>query len=247
MGLGGAGLTRALALLAVALLTAGCVNTVVGMPTRASRPAAVVAPLDQVLPTGEEVRTAVGNDLLPEGPPLTGGIDVLPNGIRDDNDAAPIECIGATAPLLRVVYEKGSVRAAATQTSWNSDLSVAVFSVHAGAVRLASSDAAQRLFASFILQWQKCAGTTVTMHTHDSENTVLYSKVTDVKVDGPILSATVIDWDNHHTPPFPNEHAVGLESDVIVDVKVADGPGVEAGTRAIDLVKVMLRKVSSTN
>jgi hypothetical protein len=247
MGLGGAGLTRSLALLAVALLTAGCVNTVVGMPTRAGRPAAGVVPLEQILPTGEEVSTAVGNDLLPEGPPLTGGIDVLANGIRDDSDASPIDCIGATAPLLRVVYEKGSVRAAATQTSWNSDLSVAVFSVHAGAVRLASSADAQRLFASFIPQWQKCAGTTVTMHIHDSENTVLYSKVTDVKVDGPILSATVVTWDNHHTPQSPNEHAVGVESDVIVDVKTAIGPGGEAGTRAIDLVKLMLRKVSSTN
>lgn len=240
-------MTRALALLAVALLTAGCVNTVVGMPIRASRPAAGVVPLEQILPTGEEVSTAVGNDLLPEGPPLTGGIDVLANGIRDDSDASPIDCIGATAPLLRVVYEKGSVRAAATQTSWNSDLSVAVFSVHAGAVRLASSADAQRLFASFVPQWQKCAGTTVTMHIHDSENTVLYSKVTDVKVDGPILSATVVTWDNHHTPQSPNEHAVGVESDVIVDVKTAIGPGGEAGTRAIDLVKLMLRKVSSTN
>ena len=247
MGLGGAGLTRSLALVAVALLTAGCVNTVVGMPTRAGRLAAGVAPLEQVLPTGEEVRTAAGNDLLPEGPPLTGGIDVLPNGIREDNDAAPIECIGATATLLRVVYEKGPVRAAASQTFWNSDLSVAVFSVHAGAVRIASSEQAQRLFASFIPQWQKCAGTTVTMHTHDSENTVLYSKVTDVKVDEPILSATIMDWDNHHTPQFPNEHAVGVASDVIVDVKVAIGPGGQAGTRAIDLVKLMLRKVSSTN
>jgi len=48
-------------------------------------------------------------------------------------------------------------------------------------------------------------------------------------------------------PAIPNEHAVGVESDVIVDVKTAIGPGGEAGTRAIDLVKLMLRKVSSTN
>jgi PknH-like extracellular domain len=240
-------LTRALALSAVALLTAGCVNTVVGMPTRAGRPAAGVAPLEQILPTDDEVKTAVGNDLPSHSPPAVGGIDVLPNGIRDDNDAAPIECIGATDPLLRVVYEKGPVRAAAEQTYWNYDLGVAVSSAHAGVVRFASSEAAQRLFASLTPQWQKCGGTTVTMHTHDSENTELYSKVTDVKVDGPILSATIIGWDNHHTPPFPNEHAVGVASDVIVDVEVAIGPGGEAGTRAIDLVKVMLRKVSSTN
>ncbi len=242
-----AGLARVLGLLGIGLLGAGCVNTVVGVPTRAVRPAIGVAPLEQILPTDEEVRTAVGNDLPPHGKPETGGIEVLPNGIRDDSGVAPIECIGATEPLLQVVYEKGPIRGVAKQTYWNSDLSVAVFSVHAGAVRLASSADAQRLFASFVSQWQKCAGTTVTMHIHDSENTVLYSKVTDIDVDGPILSATVVTWDNHHTPQSPNEHAVGVESDVIVDVKTAIGPGGEAGTRAIDLVKVMLRKVSSTN
>jgi hypothetical protein len=247
MGLGGAGLTRSLALVGICLLSAGCVNTVVGMPTRAGRPAAGVAPLEQIVPTDDEVKTPVGNDLPSHSPPVVGGIDVLPNGIRDDSAAAPIECIGAVEPLLRVVYEKGPVRAAAEQTYWNYDFGVAVSSAHAGVVRFASSEAAQRLFASFIPQWQKCAGTTVTIYTHDSENTALYSKVTDVKVDGPILSATVIGWDNHHTPPFPNEHAVGVQADVVVDVEVAIGPGGEAGTRAIDLVKLMLRKVSSTN
>ncbi|MEE6138017.1 sensor domain-containing protein [Mycobacterium sp. 050128] len=238
---------RVLALLAVALLTAGCVNTVAGMPKRAVRPASTVAPLEQILPTDDEVKAAVGNDLPAHSPPATGGIDVLPNGIRDDSAAAPIECIGATDPLLRVVYEKGPIRGVATQTYWNYDSGVAVSSAHAGVVRLASSADAQRLFASFVAQWQKCAGTTVTMNTHDSENTELYSKVIDVKVEGPVLSVTLSDWDNHTTPPAPNEHAVGVESDVIVDVEAADQPGVQAGTRAIDLVKVMLRKVSSTN
>ncbi|MEZ0350469.1 sensor domain-containing protein [Mycobacterium sp. pR1184] len=233
--------------MAVALLTAGCVNTVVGMPKRAVHPASPVVALEQVLPTDDEVTAAAGNPLMPEGPPQVGAIDVLPNGIRDDNDAAPIACIGATSPLLRVVYEKGLVRAVATQTYWNPDLSVPVFGVRAGVVRLASSTDAQRFFASFVPQWQRCDGTTVTMYTHDTENTELYSKVTDVKVDGPILSATVISWDNHHTPQSANEHAVGVESDVIVDVRVSVGPHVEAGTRAIDLARVMLRKVSSSN
>ncbi|MCV7412143.1 hypothetical protein AWC05_13440 [Mycobacterium florentinum] len=238
---------RALALLALALLTAGCVHTVVGMPKRAVHPASPVVPLEQVLPTDDEVTAAAGNPLMPEGPPQVGGTEVLPNGIRDDSNAAPIECIGATSPLLRVVYEKGSVRAVAAQSYWNPNLRVPVFGVRAGAVRLASSADAQRLFASFVPQWQKCAGTTVTLYTHDTENTELYSKVTDVKVDEPILSATVIAWDNHHTPPTPNEHVVGMESDVVVDVRVSVGPHAEAGTRAIDIARVMLRKVSSTN
>jgi hypothetical protein len=247
MGWAGIGLARAVALLSVGVLSAGCANTVAGMPTRSPRPSRAAAPLEQILPTDDEVKTAIGNDLPPHTPAEVGGIEVLPDGIRDNSAAAPIDCIGAVEPLLRIVYEKGPVRAAATQTYWNYDLGVAVSSAHAGAVRFTSSEAAQRLFASFIPQWQKCDGTTVTLYTHDSENTELYSKVTDVKVDGPILSATIVGWDNHHTPPFPNEHALGIQSDVIVDVEAAIGPGGQAGTRAIDLVKVMLRKVASTN
>ncbi|MFZ1174811.1 MAG: sensor domain-containing protein, partial [Mycobacterium sp.] len=105
----------------------------------------------------------------------------------------------------------------------------------------------QRLFASFVKQWQQCAGTTVTMYTHDTSNTEFHSKVDDVKVDGPVLSATIISWDNHHTPQSPEERAVGVQADVIADVKVAVRPHAQAGTRAIDLANVMLRKVLSTN
>ncbi|WP_118915459.1 sensor domain-containing protein [Mycobacterium shigaense] len=238
--------TRAVGLLAVCLLSAGCVDTVAGRPTGAGGAVRVV-PLEQILPSGDEVNAAVGNKLMPEGPPEVGGIAVLPNGIRDDNDATPVECIGVTSALLRVVYEEALVRAVAAQNYWNSDLSVAVFSVRAGAVRLSSSTDAQRLFVSFVRQWQKCAGTTVTLRTHDSENTELYLRVEDVKVDGPLLSATVVSWDNHHTPPTPDERAVGIGSDVVVDVRVSVGPGAQAATRAVDLARVMLQNVASTS
>jgi len=87
---------------------------------------------------------------------------VLANGIRDDSDASPIDCIGATAPLC-ASFTKGIGSCRGHQTSWNSDLSVAVFSVHAGAVRLASSADAQRLFASFIPQCRSARN-----HGHDA-------------------------------------------------------------------------------
>ena len=208
------------------MLGTGCVTTVAGTPTRAGRLGGSVLPLEQVLPDDTEVSAAVGNRLPPHSPAVVGGIDVLPNGIRDSGGAAPIDCLGVVAPAMRIVYEPGHVRAVATQDYWNY---------------------AQRLFASFVKQWQRCEGTTITMYTHDSSNTELYSKPTDTRVDGPVLSATVIAWDNHHTSPAPDERAVGVQGDVIAEVKVADGPRVRAGTRAIDLVDVMLRKVSSSS
>ncbi|MGD1170875.1 sensor domain-containing protein [Mycobacterium seoulense] len=240
-------LTRAGALVGIGLLSTGCVTTVAGTPTRIGPLGGAGLPLEQVLPDGAEVGAAVGNALPPHSPPLVGGIDMLPNGIRDNGGAAPVECLGAIAPAMRVVYETGQVRAAATQDYWNYDSGVAVSSATAAAIKLASPADAQRLFASFVTQWQHCAGTTVTVHTHDPSNTELYSKVTNTRVDGPILSATVVAWDNHHTPPCPQERAVGVRADVVADVKVAVGPGAQAGTRAVDVVQAMLRKVSSSN
>ena len=240
-------LARAVALVGISLLGTGCVNTVAGTPTRIGRLGGAVLPLEQVLPDGAEASAAVGNELPPHNPPLVGGIDLLPNGIRDSGGAAPIECLGAVAPAMRIVYENGPVRAAATQDYWNYDSGVAASSATAAAIRLASPADAQRLFASFVKQWQRCAGTTVTMYTHDTSNTELYSKVTNTRVDGPLLSATVIAWDNHHTPPCPDERAVGVEGDVIADVKVAVGPHAQAGTRGIEVAEVMLRKVSNSN
>jgi PknH-like extracellular domain len=240
-------LTRAVALVGIGLLCTGCVTTVAGQPRRIGHLGGAVLPLEQVLPDGADVSAAVGNELPPHSPPLVGGIDVLPNGIRDRADAAPIECLGAIAPAMRIIYETAPVRGAATQDYWNYDSGVAVSSASAAAIRLASTADAQRLFASFVQQWQLCAGTTVTMYTHDRSNTELYLKVTNTRVDGPILSATVIAWDNHHSPPSPDERAVGIRGDVIADVKVAVGPPAQAGTRAVDLADAMLRKVSSSN
>ncbi|MFZ1179282.1 MAG: sensor domain-containing protein, partial [Mycobacterium sp.] len=143
-------LVRAVALLGIGLLGTGCVNTADGIPTRAGRLGGTVLPVEQILPDAEEVSTAVGNDLPPHSPPLVGGIGLLPNGIRDNGGAAPIECLGAVAPAMRIVYEKAPVRGAATQDYWNYDSRVVVSSATAAAIKLASTADAQRLFASFV-------------------------------------------------------------------------------------------------
>ena len=239
-------LTRALATLSIGLLGAGCVNTVDGIPTRAPRPSSTVTPVQEILPDDNEVRAAVGNDLPAQGPPTLGGIDLLPNGIRDNGDLIPIECVAATEPAMRITYEKGPVRSVATQRYWNYD-DVVVSSATAAAIELVSSTDAQRLFASFVRQWRQSEGTKVTIYKHDSSNTELYSKLTDTRGEEPILSATIIRWDNHHTEPFPDERAVGVEADLIIDVDVAITGHTQAGTRAVDIVEAMMRKASSTN
>ncbi len=238
----------AIALLSAAVLSGGCVRVVDGAVSRGgTAPRVDATSVQDILPSADDVRTAVGNDLPAHEPPLVGGINLLPSGIRTNSDAAPIECIGAIEVGPRVVYEKGPVVGAATQTYWDYDFGVAASSAHVAVIKLASASEAQRLFASFVQQWRQCAGTTVTIFTHDSDRTELYSKVSDVKPDGAMLSATVMSWDNHHTPPFPVEHAIGVGSEFLVDVDVADGVHVPAGTRAVDVAGAMVRKVPRPN
>lgn len=200
--------------------------------------------LTELLPTAEEVSAAVGNPLDAAGPPKVGSIDVLPNGIRDSDAASPLDCLGAIMPLMRVVYESGGVQAAALQDYARFGEGLTVSSAEAGVVRLGSDDAAARTFAAFATRWQVCDGTTVSLHLGGGAGGV-GTKVTDVRVDGPILSATIINADG--TDTFPTEHAVGVAGDCIVDVDVAVTdpypPNRVATTRAVDIVKAMIGKI----
>ena len=71
--------------------------------------------------------------------------------------------------------------------------------------------------------------------------------VTDVRVIGPLLTATILS-DDGRGDEFPTEHAVGVAADCIVDVDVAitdPDPQLRVpGTRAADLVRLMLDKIT---
>jgi hypothetical protein len=240
--------TGLLVLLVAATMCAGCTSTVTGTARRAqasSGPPARETSLVSVLPTEQEISGAAGNQLSLNGfPPLQGGMELLPDGIRTNADASPIECMGVTHALMRIEYEHSSVRAAATVEFWNYDFDAVATSANVGAVRLATGDDAQALFTTFTQQWRDCLDRTVVGHTHDSDDTELYSRITDVEVSGSVLSATIIGWDNHHTPEFPNERAIGVKSNVIVEADVAvTKPGAQADKRAINVVKLMLDKI----
>lgn len=220
----------------VACAAAGCSSTVDGSARRQYSPAAA---LIQVLPTADEVSIAVGNPLDAPGPPKVGSITVLPNGIRTSDDAAPLDCLGAVTPLMRVVYESGGVQAAAWQDFSRFGRGLTVSSAEAGVVLMDSEEAASRTFAAFVTRWRGCDRTTVTMQG-------LELTVTDVRVAGPILTATILS-DGGRGDEFPTEHAVGVAADCIVDVDVAitdPDPRLRVpGTRAADLVRLMLDKI----
>ncbi|QLL05845.1 sensor domain-containing protein [Mycobacterium vicinigordonae] len=244
----GFGVVLVIAGLSALLLATACTSKVDGAPRRDQPKVGVSSiPLGQIMPTDAEIRAAVGNDLQHHPTPSEGTAEILPDGIRSDADAAPFKCVGVTEPRLRAVYEKAPVRGVAYQSYWNYGLNVAATAATTSAMRLASTTEAQQLFDSFVQQWRNCSGSTVTMQVPDSGETYLYSKITDVRVGGPVLSATVISWGNRDAPQHPVERAVGVAADVIIDVQVNDSPNAQSDTRAIDLVKAMARKVSSTS
>ena len=229
--------------MAVAVVTSAvvssCSASVQGVPSR-QHPSA----LQQVLPTAEQLKIAVGDPLDAVGPPVVGSIDVLPDGIRGDDAVDPIECLGVITPLMRWVYEKGNVRGVAWQDFARFGEGQTVSSANTGVVRFSSDAEAARMFSVFVTRWRSCEGGKVRINTGGPGGADFGLTVTDVGVTGPILSATILSGDSDTEAGFPTEHAVGLSADCIVDVDVAvtapDPAQRVAGTRAVDLTRAML-------
>jgi len=216
---------------------AACSSSIGGRAQR--RPS---VPLDQVLPTVDQVAESVGNPLDPTGPIALGAIDLLPNGIRDAHDVDPLACLGSATPLMRVAYEQGDVRQVALRDFARYGEGLTVSGVHTGVVRFGSDAEAVRVFAAFAAQWRACDGAAVRVHlTATSE---LRWNVVHVRSDGAILSDTVLAGESRNQPAFPTEHALGLAGPYIVEADVAVTDVLPArrvaATRAVDLVRDML-------
>ena len=156
------------------VVLAGCTTTVGGGAVRDGRSSAA-RDLAAILPSSAEVSDIAGNPLSDNGSrPTAGGIDALPNGIRDSSAASPIDCLGPVSPFMRIVYEKGEVRAAAWQSFSNYGGHQTVSSVDAGVVEFGSAAQAQAMFGDFVSRWKSCEGTTVTTYLHNADNAELY-------------------------------------------------------------------------
>ena len=226
----------------IAVLT-GCTSVVDGSARH--EPVSPVRELAAILPDSAEAGRAAGNPLPDTDFPVVGGIDVLPNGIRDNDSADPIECLGPVTPFMRVVYEGGDVRRAAWQRFSNFGGGQTVSSVDAGVVEYSSEAEAQRVFGAFVARWKSCEGKSVRSTLPGPANTELYQKITDVRVDGPVLSATVINSDNQGDTTFPTERAIGLAADCVVDVDAAvTGGERRVSGRAITLAGTMRDRVN---
>ncbi len=235
---------RILGAVVLAALMTGCAGSIDGTALRQqpSGPQTRLAGLQAVLPTPEQVHQAVGDRLLPTGPALVGSIELLPNGIRDDSQVAPLECLGPATPLMKVVYGAADVTAVALRDFARFGEGLTVSSAHTGVVRFGSEADAARVFEAFTAQWEACDGTPVIVRITPSAE--LRWTVTDVELRGGVLSATILSGENGQDPVFVTERAAGVVGGCIVDVDVAItdvvGSQWEPTGRAADLVRLMV-------
>ena len=245
----------AVAALAIGVL-AGCTTTVDGDARTVGSSSGIVGigrEIVGVLPDSQELHVALGTSMDDnEFPPTVGGLRVLPDGIRDGNDASEIQCLGVTFANTRKVYEKSSVRAVALHNwdNWGQGLGVRGLSVQVGALALASPSDARALFNAFATQWRQCQGKTMVLY-HAAGGADQLLEITRVQATDNMLSAIVMGSSPAtHTAASPDERALGVAANCIVDVEVHDSSwrtGDPAPHNlAVKIAQTMLDKVRGT-
>jgi hypothetical protein len=248
-------LKAALGVLAITVLTAGCVTTVSGSGRPSTGAGGIVGvgrDIPRVLPDDADFIAALGTSVSDGGfPPSVGSLDMLPDGIRTDQDASEIECLGVTSPFMRKMYENSSVQAVASQRwdNWDKGRS-GNYSVDAGAIALKNPADARALFGTFANQWPKCEGKTMILY-HAGGGPDQYLQITNVRVTDDMLSAIVMSSSPAtHTPASPDERAVGVSMNCIVDVSVSDSSWRTGDpmpqNMAATLAETMLKKITAT-
>jgi hypothetical protein len=235
----------------VVLLVAGCTTTLDGDATPATTAL-------KMLPTEGEITAAAGDTLSTFGfQAFVGGVDILPDGYRTDADAAPIGCAAVTDTAPRIVYEPLPVLEAARQSYFNWDEGVGTSGADAAVVRLSTDDAAENTFESVARQWKQCGGTTVVKHLRgtgvagaDSGNdTVIDADISDVIVDGSLVSATVRTRQRPRAATSRYERVLGVRGDAIVEVSLAittlGERRPDSRANAVGVAQLMLDKVGS--
>jgi hypothetical protein len=229
-----------IAALSACAVLAGCSSAAVdSVPVvrikEAAKPS-VSRPLNQVLPTGEELTTTLGVGPGFSGQLVVGGADMLLAGVGEA-EATPIECVSAGYRLQKMVYAASPVRQVASQSWAGGDLSGPPVSGFFGAVKFATADDAQGFFAASADKWRRCNGKTLVLHQpeHGADGV---SRITDVVVEGTVVSAVVL-----HDDGSTIQRALGMASDCVVDVEITDA-GRGGGARgAVDVANLMLQKI----
>lgn len=193
--------------------------------------------LEKILPTQEELAAVLGSTGM-MGQRVQGGPDMLLASVGE-GDATPAECVSPTYRLQRVVYDAGPVQSVASQSWAGGSFDGPPVSGFFGVVQFSSKAAAQAFFADSADKWHRCNGQSLVLNQpdHGAQRT---SRVTDVTVDGRIVSAMVM-----HDGDSMTERALGIGADCVVDVEISDVNSLGGPQAAATVTSLMLDKVGA--
>ncbi|MBS1694112.1 MAG: sensor domain-containing protein [Actinobacteria bacterium] len=238
-------MVAAVAAAGASALLAACSATVPGTAVVAvhADPATAPLPLDQVLPTAAELATTLGGWAIGGqgfmGQLVEGGPDVLLAGVGQ-SEATPVDCVGASYRLQRVVYGASPVRAVASRSWAGGGSAGPTSSAFFGVVKLASAGDARAFFAATADKWRGCDGTTVVLDQADRELRSS-TRITEVTAGDRIVSAVLV----RDADGVIVQRALGVGSDCIVDVEVSGADG-DGAVDAVDIAALMLRKATGS-
>ncbi|HEX9835130.1 MAG TPA: sensor domain-containing protein [Mycobacterium sp.] len=194
--------------------------------------------LDKILPTHQELAVVLGSAGM-MGQFVEGGPDVLLASVGK-TDATPADCVSPTYRLQRVVYEAGPVQSVASQSWAGGSFDGPPVSGFFGVVKFATTEDAQAFFAASADKWHRCNGQTLVLNQpgNGAQGT---SRITDVTVDGRMVSAMVM-----HDSGSMTQRALGVAADCVVDVEVTDINGLGGPDGASTVASLMLEKVGTS-
>ena len=229
-----------IAVLSACAVLAGCSSpaTPVVHIAEAAKPSPSRA-LDQALPTVNELATILGTAGF-TGQLVKGGPEMLLESVHE-SDATPLDCLSVGYRLEKVAYAAGPVQSVASQSWIGGDQSGPSYSGFFGAVQFATEADAHAFLASSADKWHRCNGQTLVLHQPEHGADAL-SRITDVTVDGKILSAVVL-RDNGATI----QRALAVTSDCVVDVEITNPPGssTPGAPGAVGVANLMVQKVGT--
>jgi PknH-like protein len=232
--------TRIVGALSACVLLAAC-----GAPVQDARPTVRIAEavqpsparaLDKILPTPEELSVLGPNGMM--GQRVQGGPSMLLASIGE-GDATPADCVSPTYRLQRVVYDTAPVQSVASQSWTGGSFDAPPVSGFFGVVQFSSEADARAFFADAADKWHRCNGQALVLNQpdHGAQRT---SRITDVTVDGRMVSAMVM-----QDSGSMSQRVLGVAADCVVDVEVSDMNGLGGPQAAATVARLMLEKVGS--
>lgn len=248
-----AGLARAVVLLTIGLVAAGCTVLTGGkaqIPPRFMPRSVTGSTIRQVL-LGDSTLSRILNQpftIDPRLPPRFGG----PETLQDFGSDLPTGCLGVAEMLHQSVYQSSKVNDVAVEAWRHAARSAELTSVKEGVVSLPTSADATALFSKFSQQWQRCDGQELLLPDPVLR---LKARISNVQVAPSVLAGIVsiaFASPGSDAESIPAGRAIGVRDNCLVEVEVdyfnASTPSLqESGAikaTSVRIAQIMMDKVS---